>query len=410
MVTGIGAVTPIGNTFEESWEAARSGHSGLTRCSRLDVSDIPWKTVGEAHGFDPSSFLGTKETGRLDPFVHFAVGAGRMAAASAGLDHQGHAGYLASGGVIIGSGRGGISTLEAAMTCPVRKARRRLSAYLMAATTISMASSYTALKLGIKGYSLGISNACASGTNAIGEGFRLIRSGFPGPVIAGGAEAPIARVCIEGYGVSGALSRRQGPDASRPFHKYRDGFVLAEGACVVVLESLSSALRRAAPIYAEVIGYGNKTEASHQTRPDVEGEAGAINDALSDAGISAGDIDYISAHGTSTPIGDRVEAQAIASAFGGRSASIPVTAVKSMTGHMLAASGALEAAFTAMSLHRGVLLPTINLVKQDIEFPLNIVTELLDSDIMTAASFSFGFGGVNAVLVFRKAGHSCIRV
>ncbi|PIY86491.1 MAG: beta-ketoacyl-[acyl-carrier-protein] synthase II, partial [Nitrospirae bacterium CG_4_10_14_0_8_um_filter_41_23] len=263
------------------------------------------------------------------------------------------------------------------------------------------ASSYVAQKLSIKGYCLGISNACASGTNAVGEAYRLIRSGYRGPVLCGGAEAPVCRICIEGYGSSGVLSKVNDSSASRPFDRTRDGFVLSEGACIFVLEGYESALKRGARIYGEILGYGNTTDAFHQTIPSPEGEAKAIKTAIDEAGLNPEDIDFINAHGTSTPLGDKTETVAVKMSFGNRAYHIPVTSIKSLTGHMLAASGALETAFTLMTMNEGIIPPTINLKERDPECDLDYVTETRRAEIKFAISNSFGFGGVNAVLVFR---------
>jgi 3-oxoacyl-[acyl-carrier-protein] synthase II len=311
--------------------------------------------------------------------------------------------YLSSGGVIIGSSRGGIGMIEHALLKPVRASKSRTSPYLMPATTISMAASYAAQKLGIRGHCLGISNACASGTNAIGEAYRLIRSGYPGPVLAGGADAPISRICLRGYGAAGALSRIPDHTASRPFDRTRDGFVLSEGACVLVLERRDSAIQRGAHIYAEISGYGSTADAFHQTRPHPAGEARAVHSALALSETTPREIDFISAHATSTLLGDSAEAQALRQALGERASGIPVSAMKSMTGHMLAASGAFEAASAAMTIDQNRLFPTINLSEQDEAIPLWIVRQAADADIRTALINSFGFGGVNAVLVLRKS-------
>src|SRR4030065_99716 len=418
VVTGIGVVSPLGNSFYESWMAAKAGLSGILPITRFDVSDMRWKVAGELKGFDAEKYLSQKEMNRVDPFVHYAVAAATMAVEDAGLidrkspplnpplgkGGKDRGGILDSAGVIIGSSRGGISTmereLEKSFDSRLMTRSSRVSAYLMPSTTISMASSYVAQKLGIKGYCLGISNACASGTSAIGETYRLIRSGYQGPVLCGGAEAPVCRLCIEGYGSSGVLSKVNNSSASRPFDRTRDGFVLSEGACVFVLEDYGSALKRGARIYGEIVGYGNTTDAFHQTMPYPEGEAKAIKTAIDEAGLKPGDIDFINAHGTSTPLGDKTETEAIKLSFGGRAYYIPVSSIKSMTGHMLAASGALEAAFTLMSMNEGVTPPTINLKERDPECDLDYVTETKRADIKFAISNSFGFGGINAVLVF----------
>jgi len=403
VVTGIGAVSPIGNSFSESWVNAKSGLSGIQPTTRFDVSGSKWKVAGELKKFDPKRFLSPREINRLDPFVHYAVSAGLMAVEDA---HIPHSVSLASAGVIIGSSRGGISTLERELQkkCSLNQASSpsRTSAYLMPATTISMASSYVAQKLGVRGYCLGISNACASGTNAIGEAYRLIKTGYKDLVICGGAEAPLCRICSEGYGVSGALSARSDSSASRPFDKTRDGFVLSEGACIMVLEDYESATKRGARIYGEVIGYGNTADAFHQIKPSAEGEAEAVRAVMDEAGLRAEDIGFINAHATSTLLGDKTETEAIKLFFGRLAFKIPVSSVKSMTGHMLAASGPLEAALTLMSMNECILPPTINLKERDPECDLDYVTEPRRADVEFAISQSFGFGGVNAVLVFRR--------
>jgi 3-oxoacyl-[acyl-carrier-protein] synthase II len=272
----------------------------------------------------------------------------------------------------------------------------------MPSTTISMAPSYVAQKMGIKGYCLGISHACSSGTAAIGEAYRLVKEGYKGPVFCGGAEAPLCRICIEGYGSAGSLSRMMDSTASRPFDKTRDGFVLSEGACIFVLEEYKQALKRGVKVYGEIVGYGNTTDAFHETIPAPEGEAHAIKKAISEAGLKRADIDFINAHGTATKLGDATETKAIKMSFGKRAYQIPLTSVKSMTGHMLAASGALEAAFTLLSIREGIVPPTINLKQRDLACDLDYVTDMRRVAITNALSNSFGFGGVNTVLLFRK--------
>ena len=434
-MTGIGAVTPLGNSFRSAWEAAKDGVSGIGRITRFETSLLQWSIAGELKGFDAGAYLSPKEIRRLDPFVHYAVAAALMASEDAGLINSLEVrsrksevktkenseftipDHLTSAGVIIGSSRGGISTIEKALMKSARSASRhsslitrhihRLSPYLMPATTINMAASYVAQTLGIKGYCLGISNACASGTNAIGEAFRLVKSGHSSLMIAGGSEAPICRVCVEGYGSAGALSARMGPsegapDSPRPFDRERDGFVLSEGACVLVLEEYDHALERGAPVYGEVLGYGNCADAFHMTKPDSEGEARAMEMAIKEAGVSTDNIDYINTHGTGTKLGDRAETQALHRVFGKRASEIPASALKSMTGHMLAASGALEIASTLMSMKEGIIPPTINLDEKDPECDINIITEKKKAGLEIAISNSFGFGGVNAVIVLKR--------
>ncbi len=403
VITGIGAVTPIGNTFRESWQAAIGGRSGLAPITRFDTTDVPWKIAGELKGFDPCAFLGQKEVLRTDPFVHYAVAAAMMAVQDAGwpIHDKSLRSPLSAGGVIIGSSRGGVGTIEKAISGRLIS-KSRLSAYLMSSTTVSMAPSYISQKLGIQGYCLGVSNACASGANAIGEAYRLIKSGYRAPVIAGGTEAPLCRLCVAGYGAAGALSRMMDVSASRPFDRKRDGFVLSEGACVLILEEAESALARKANIYAEIVGYGNTADAFHQTKPDSRGQIRAMRAAMEGAGLSAEEVDYISAHGTSTPLGDRSETEAMEVILGKRIPEVPVSALKSMTGHMLAASGALETAFAAMSVKEGTVPPTINLIQKDHDCSLNVITEAAKIAPGTALSNAFGFGGVNAVIAIRR--------
>lgn len=403
VITGIGAVTPLAGNFFDSWRLLKGGISGIDKITKFSVSSLQWKMAGEIRDFKPELFLSKKEVLRLDLFVRYAVAAAMMAAdEDAGLMSQGSEKNKQTG-VIIGSSRGGITTIEKELS-KLPTPNSKLSSYLMPSTTISMAASYIAQKLGIKGHCLGISNACASGTNAIGEAFRLIRHGYANIVFAGGTEAPICRLCVEGYGMSGALSKINNPSASRPFDKSRDGFVIAEGACVLVLEEYESALKRKAEIYAEIIGYSNTTDAFHITQPELQGEIRTMYNALDDAGVSPEDVDYVNAHGTSTPIGDKIEAEAIKMVFKNRSSQIPVSSIKSVTGHMLAASGAFETACTIMSINEGIIPPTMNIIEQDTGCDINIIKEkpLMRSDIKVAITNSFGFGGVNSTLVLKR--------
>jgi len=422
VVTGIGSVNPLGNYFRISWDAIKAGSSGIAEIKRFDASLLPWRVNGEIKDFNAGGYLSQKETRTLDPFVHYALASALMAAEDAGIPplnpllakrglRGGNHSLFNSAGVIIGSSRGGISTIERELLkshgSRVTGHRSRFSPYLMPSTTISMAASLVAQKLGIKGHCLGISNACSSGTNAVGEAFRLIKSGYAHLVLAGGSEAPLCRLCMEGYGIAGALSKQKrhsaaGPSTPRPFDKARDGFVLAEGACVLVLEDYESALERGAALYGEIIGYGNTTDAFHITQPSPEGEATAMIMAIKEAGLSPNEVDYINTHGTGTQKGDIAEAQALRMVLGKKASMIPATAIKSMTGHMLAASGAFEIASTLMSIREGIIPPTINLDEKDSECDINIITEKTPADIRVAISNSFGFGGVNAVIVLGK--------
>ena len=417
VITGIGAVTPLGNHVESTWNGLTKGLSGIRGVSKFDPSGLVSRIGGELRNFNPEEYLSKKDVLRLDPFVHYAAAAAMMAVEDGGLirKHSAVSGpqsetekpfrteIMHSAGVIIGSSRGGISSMEKALDRHLTQGKP-FSAYLMSSSTINMAASYISMRLGIQGPALGISTACASGTNAIGEAFRMIRSGEIDVALAGGAEAPVCRLAVGGYGASGALSRRnEEPEkASRPFDRGRDGFVIAEGAGVLVLEELEHALQRGADIYCELAGYGTSSDAFHQTKPSSDGEAFALRKALNDAVVLPEEVDYINAHATSTPIGDLIEAEAIRKVFAERTAEIHVSSCKSMLGHMLGAAGALEAAITALTIHRGVITPGINLENPDPGCGLNYVTSAFEKDVGTALSNSFGFGGVNAVLVLKR--------
>lgn len=399
VITGIGAVTPLGLSFRESWNQLKTGKSGIGTLSRFAPTGLKWPLAGELKGFAPEAFLPPREARILDPFVSYAAAAAVMAAADAGLNSPDCADRFRDASVIIGSSRAGITTLESA-TRALAEGKKRLSPFVMPVSTLYLAPSTIAGMLGIHGECLGISTACASGLHAVGEAFRQVRAGVATLALAGGTEAPLSRTCFEGYGAAGALSSGTAPDASRPFDIRRDGFILAEGACILVLESHASALARNATIYAEIIGYANVTDAHHMTRPHLPSQVAAIRKALGDARIEADHIDVINAHGTSTPTGDAVEAAGIRSVFGPR--NIPVTANKSMTGHMLAASAAFEAACTAMTLSEGNIPPTINLSVQDPDCGIALVTALQQTAAEHALTQSFGFGGANAVMILRK--------
>ncbi len=414
VVTGLGVITPLGSNVEKSWLRLKQGLSGIKLLDRQEFKGLDCRIGGEVTDFNPSVFLSQKEIQRWDPFVHYAVAATSMALADAGLypsvfDNRLKpeiTSEITSGriiGIIIGSSRGGIRTITENIKRDL--SGRGFSAYLMSATTPFMAAAAAAMKYNLRGQSLGISTACASGTHAIGEAFRWIQHGYANIVVAGGADAALCRTALGGYDAAKALSRRNNaPEkASRPFDAGRDGFVVSEGAGIIVLESYESAKARGATIHGEVIGYGQSTDAAHETRPEPEGEARAMEMALLDAEVRPEDIGFINAHGTSTVIGDRVESVAIKKIFSGKAAGkIPVTANKSVTGHMLGAGGAVETVFTLLSLKEGVIPATINLEDSGSKCDLDYVTggpRAVSAEV--AMSNSFGFGGCNAVLVLR---------
>ena len=377
VVTGIGAVTPLGNTFADSWESLLKGQSGITEL------EGNWRVAGLLKGFDAGLYLSQKEVKSLDSFVHYAVASAVMAVEDSALRR------IPSGSaVIIGSGRGGMGAIERYYSSG------RASAYMMSATTVGMAASFAAKKTGFRGYALGISNSCASGVNAIGEAFRLIRSGQADAALAGGADAPVCKLSLEGYGVSGALSKK---NIMRPFDRQRDGFVLGEGACALVLEEYGRALKRGVRIYGEIAGYGQSVY-PNETSPESGAQAGAMKAALRDAGLSPKKIDYLCAHATATRVGDASEAEAISAVFGRH--NVLIGSIKAGTGHMIGASGALETGAALMSLHTGIVPPIINLSEPD--FGLNFIRgESRKIGISSALVNSFGFGGVNAVLALR---------
>jgi len=417
VITGIGAITPLGNDIETTWKGLTQKRSGIALITKFDPSGLASRIAGELKYFSSENYISKKEIQRLDPFIHYAIAAATMAAEDAGLISvearkcgSAEVGAiresplrLTNAGIVIGSSRGGITSMGNALQKHLLTGKP-FSAYLMSSSTINMASSQISMKFGIKGPALGLSTACASGTNAIGEAARMIRYGEIDLAFAGGSEAPICRLAVGGYAASGALSgRNHAPqEASRPFDKDRDGFVISEGAGIVVLEGLDHAIRRRARIYAELAGYSTSSDAFHQTKPDSEGEAFAIKKALKDAGISVDEVDYINAHATSTLLGDHAESDAIRKVFGKKADDIYISSSKSMLGHMLGAAGAVEAAITAMSIDRGMITPTTNIENPDPACELNHVTATMKKEINAAITNSFGFGGVNAVLTLKK--------
>jgi 3-oxoacyl-[acyl-carrier-protein] synthase II len=386
-------VTPLGTGVETNWEALVAGRSGIRAIEGFDTSDFPTKIAGEVRDFNPEDWIEKKEIKRMDPFIQYAAAAAAMALEDAGVPAGPLLKSLPPPALVVGSSRGGVETLERAARA------RRVSAFAMSSSAIGMAAAVIAQKFCGSGPALGISSACASGAQAIGEGARLIRDGRAQVAVCGGADAPVTRLCLEGYGRAGALSGKNSPPV--PFEKDRDGFALSEGAAIVVLEEYKHAVQRGARIYGEVAGYGNSTDAYHETRPLPRGQAEAMLRAVEDAGIGIEDIDLISAHATATPLGDRTEEEALRTAFGGGLSyrDKPVIALKAFTGHMLAASGPFEAAFVLKSMREGVIPGHIFLKETDSE--LNLLRENTRMKTGCALVNSFGFGGFNACLVLK---------
>ncbi|GAB4126021.1 MAG: beta-ketoacyl-ACP synthase II [Roseiflexaceae bacterium] len=405
VVTGMGVLTPLGIGVEPFWEGLAAGRSGVGPITLCDPGDSPTQIAGEVPGFDPRQFLDAKEARRLTRASQFAVAAARMAIADAKLTIDPT--NRDEIGVLVGNGTTAPPDTEAAMRTLVDRGISRVSPFYIASALPNMPASQVAIQLGIRGYNTTIATACAASAQAIGEAAEIIRRGDASVMLAGGTEAPICQLTLASFGALRALSTNNSSPttASRPFDATRDGFVLGEGAGMLVLERLSDARRRGARIYAEIIGYGSTCDAHHVTAPpeDGDGAARAMILALHQAQIGPQQIDYINAHATSTPVGDVAETRAIKHVFGEYASSVPVSSTKSMIGHLTSAAGAVEAAATIMALRQGVIPPTINLSTPDPACDLDYVpNQARSANLQIAMSNSFGFGGVNAVLIFRR--------
>jgi len=404
VITGIGAVTPLGNTAEETWSAIKEGKSGVGPLTRLDTEKFPAKVAAEVKDFDIEQYIDRKEARKMDRFTHYALAASIMAIKDADLTITDE--IAPKVGVWIGSGIGGMETYEKQMEVFQERGVRRVSPFFVPMMIPNMASGQVSIHLGAKGINSCSVTACASGTNSIGDAFKVIQRGDADAMITGGAEAPIVNMAVAGFCSSTALSLN--PDAntaSRPFDKERDGFVIAEGAGILVLEEYEFAKARGAKIYAEVIGYGATGDAYHITAPGPNGEgaARAIKQAIDDAGIDPTQVGYINAHGTSTPYNDLFETMAVKSVFGDHAYNLAMSSTKSMTGHLLGAAGGVETIFTALALKEGILPPTINLETPDPECDLDYVPNVArEANVEYAMSNSLGFGGHNASLLLKK--------
>lgn len=404
VITGIGALSPIGNDAKTTWANALKGVNGIDKITRLDTEKYNVHLAGELKDFNIEDHIDKKEARRMDRFTQYAVVAAREAVQDAKLDINDQTANRI--GVWIGSGIGGMETFETAHTTLVKRGPRRVSPFFVPMLIPDMATGQVSIDLGAKGPNGATVTACATGTNSIGEAFKIIQRGDADAMITGGTEAPITHMAIAGFSASRALSTNDDKEtACRPFQEGRDGFVMGEGAGIVVIESLDSAKARGAEIYAEIVGYGSTGDAYHITAPAPEGEGGsrAMQAALDDAGIEAKDVQYLNAHGTSTPVGDLYEVKAIQNTFGEAAKSLKVSSTKSMTGHLLGATGGIEAIFSALSIRDSKVAPTIHAVTPDEECDLDFVpNKAEDLDITYAMSNSLGFGGHNAVLVFKK--------
>jgi 3-oxoacyl-[acyl-carrier-protein] synthase II len=405
VITGLGLVTPLGIGVEASWKAAVEGRSGICHITQFDASSMPVRIAGEVKGFDPAQYIEAKEIKKMDRFIHFAMAAATMAVEDSGLKIiEENAERV---GVIIGAGMGGLPAIEHYHKAFLEKGYKRISPFFTPMLIINLASGNVSIKFGAKGPNSAAVTACAAGSHSIGDAFKIIQRGDADVMIAGGTESVITPLGIGGFAVMKALStRNEEPEkASRPFDAGRDGFVMGEGSGVIILESLESALNRGAKIYAEIVGYGMSSDAYHITTPSPNGDGAArcMKAALKDADVEPEEIDYINAHGTSTKYGDELETAAVKTVFGGHAYKLCVSSTKSMTGHLLGASGGVEAIFSILSIYNNTVLPTINLENPDPECDLDYVpNKARQRDVEYAMSNSFGFGGTNACLVFRK--------
>jgi 3-oxoacyl-[acyl-carrier-protein] synthase II len=404
-ITGVGLVTPLGTGVEKNWQALMEGRSGTGPITRFDVSDFPTRVAGEVKDFHPEDFIEKKEIKKMDLFIHYAMAAARMAMEDSRLPITPDNEDLV--GVIVGVGIAGLSSIEEYHKLFLESRLKKVSPFFIPKLIANLAPGQISIRYGAKGINYTPTSACSSGAHAIGEAFRLIRLGEQDALIAGGAEAALTPLGLGGFIAMKAVSSRndQPEKASRPFDRNRDGFVMAEGAGILVLEELEHAKKRGAKIYAEVIGYGANADAYHMTAPSPEGE-GAVRCmrlALRSGGIDPLQVDYINAHGTSTPYNDATETQAIKRVFGEHAARLAVSSTKSMTGHLLGAAGGVEGVFSALALHHQCMPPTINYEEPDPDCDLDYVPNApRRAEIRVALSNSFGFGGTNACLAFRR--------
>ncbi|ASB60409.1 3-oxoacyl-ACP synthase [Bacillus sp. A053] len=404
VVTGLGALSPLGNDVDTSWNNAINGVSGIGPITRVDAEEYPAKVAAELKDFNVEDYMDKKEARKMDRFTQYAVVAAKMAVEDADLNITDE--IAPRVGVWVGSGIGGLETLESQFEIFLTKGPRRVSPFFVPMMIPDMATGQISIALGAKGVNSCTVTACATGTNSIGDAFKVIQRGDADVMVTGGTEAPLTRMSFAGFSANKALSTNPDPKtASRPFDKNRDGFVMGEGAGIIVLEELEHALARGAKIYGEIVGYGSTGDAYHITAPAQDGEGGAraMQEAIKDAGIAPQDIDYINAHGTSTYYNDKYETMAIKTVFGEHAHKLAVSSTKSMTGHLLGAAGGIEAIFSILAIKEGVIPPTINIQTPDEECDLDYVPdEARRQELNYVLSNSLGFGGHNATLIFKK--------
>ena len=407
VVTGMGIVSPVGSTVDSAWDAICNGRSGIDTISSFDAEHMKTRIAGEVSGFDLSHYLSPREAKRLDEFIHYGFAAATDALADAGLLDENSDHDPERIGCAIGSGIGGLNTIEKTTEAYLQGGPRKVSPFFIPGSIINMISGYVSLKHNLKGPNLAIVTACSTATHSMGQAARMIQYGEADMMVAGGGEFATTPTSVSGFISARAMSTRNDEPgkASRPWDEERDGFVLSNGAGVVVLEDLEHAKKRGATIYGELIGFGMSADAFHMTAPpdDGEGAARCMRIAVKDAGLDPQDVDYINAHGTSTPLGDLAETIATKTTFGAHAHKLAVSSTKSMTGHLLGAAGGIEAIFTLLSIKNGIIPPTINLENPsegcDLDYVPNTARE---TDVDIAISNSFGFGGTNGTLVFRK--------
>ena len=407
VVTGLGCVSPVGNTVADAWSNLLAGKSGIGAISKFDASSYACRIAGEVRDFDLESYIRAKEARTMDTFIHYGIAAAAQAVADSGLptgdalDEE----MATRIGCVIGSGIGGLPMIEATHEELRGRGPRRISPFFVPASIINMISGHVSIRFGFKGPNLAIVTACTTGLHSIGEAGRMIEYGDADVVVAGGSEATVSPLGIGGFAAMRAMSTRNDDPAtaSRPWDRDRDGFVLGEGAGVMVLEELDHARARGAKIYAELAGYGMSADAGHMTAPNMDGPRRAMLNAMRNAGVNADQVDYLNAHGTSTPLGDINESNAIKAALGDHAHKIVVNSTKSMTGHLLGGAGGIESVFTVLAMHHQKSPPTINIFNQDPECDLDYCANTArDMKIDVALKNNFGFGGTNGTLVFRR--------
>ena len=405
VVTGVGVISALGTGNDKNWTALMNGQSGIDRITRFDASDLPTRIAGEVTDFNAEDFIDKKEIKKMDLFIQYALGAAELAMEDSGLQVTEENAEMV--GVLVGAGLGGLPAIERYHSTLLESGYKRISPFFIPMLIINLAPGHISIRYGAKGPNVSSVSACATGTHSIGDAFRMIQRGDADAMIAGGTESTITPLGISGFNVMKALSTRNDDPtaASRPFEKERDGFIMAEGAGIVVLEEYEAAKRRGAKIYGEICGYGLTGDAYHLTAPAPGGEGAArcMKMALRTAGLNPEEVDYINAHGTSTPFNDLYETMAIKSVFGEHARKLMVSSTKSMTGHALGAAGGMEAVYSLLAMERGAVPPTINYQTPDPECDLDYVPNTArDAAVSVAMSNSFGFGGTNASLLFRK--------